>query len=166
MKQIKKIKRANKKQVTTPKKKALKKSLKKKGLSKKKENPPEYLLEIHRVLLDMKSEGIVVLDLRDKASYTDYMVVASASNTRQALAIADKIEEEISKKFKRKPLGREGFETAQWILLDYGDCVCHIFLNETRQFYRLEDLWHDAIPLVMKARNSTKLKPKKKYAAR
>ncbi|OGQ08664.1 MAG: ribosome silencing factor [Deltaproteobacteria bacterium RIFCSPLOWO2_12_FULL_40_28] len=100
----------------------------------------------------MKSEGIVVLDLRGKSSFTDYMVIASASNTRQAIAIAERIEEKVLKKFKRKPLGWEGFETAQWILLDYGDCVCHLFLNETRQFYRLEELWHDAIPLVVKAR--------------
>ncbi|MDO8520462.1 MAG: ribosome silencing factor [Deltaproteobacteria bacterium] len=93
---------------------------------------------------DMKGEKTVILDLKDKSSYADYLIITSASNTRQALAMADKIQDNIHAKTKKWPLGVEGTDSALWVLIDYGDVVAHIFLEETREFYRLERLWYDA----------------------
>jgi ribosome-associated protein len=74
-------------------------------------------------------------------------VVTSASNERQLKALADRVEVDVKKKFKKLALGVEGKTGGQWVLVDYGDIVIHIFLDIVRDFYRLEDLWHDA-PLL------------------
>lgn len=97
---------------------------------------------------EIKAENIRVLDLRGIASFADYLFIASASNTRQVKAIAESIDSEVTKKLKRNPIGREGESLAQWVLLDYGEVVCHLFLDEIRGFYRLEDLWFDAKPVT------------------
>lgn len=99
---------------------------------------------ISKAISETKGEQIVILDLQKHPSYADYLVIASASNTRQVLAISDKIQETIHATTKKWPLGVEGIDNALWILVDYGDVVAHIFLEETREFYRLEKLWYDA----------------------
>jgi ribosome-associated protein len=94
-------------------------------------------------LLDRKAEKIVVLNLKELTSMSDYFVLATATNDRQGRALADGIEEAM-KSEGRRALSIEGYQTAAWILLDYGDVVFHVFHDEARRFYGLERLWGDA----------------------
>ena len=85
----------------------------------------------------------VVLDLRDIASFTDYFVIVSGQNDRQVQAISDEIYEQL-KKACETAARVEGYKTAEWILLDYGDFVVHVFERKARQFYDLERLWRES----------------------
>jgi len=93
--------------------------------------------------ISKKAYDLVVLDLRELSSMTDYFFICSGSSTRQVQSIADAMDEELSEKGIH-PLGREGYDEARWILLDYGDLVMHIFHHETRKVYDLERLWGNA----------------------
>jgi ribosome-associated protein len=85
----------------------------------------------------------VVLDLRDIASFTDYFVIVSGANERQVQAISDEVYESLKK--SGHPAARvEGYKTAEWILLDYGDFVVHVFEQKARKFYDLERLWRES----------------------
>lgn len=90
-----------------------------------------------------KAEEICVLDLRELTSFTDYFIIMHGNSSRQNAAIYENIEEELSKE-RIKPLGIEGLENAEWILLDYGYFVVHIFSRRAREHYALEKLWADA----------------------
>lgn len=96
-----------------------------------------------QVGLDKKGEDIVVLDLSGISSFTDIFVIMHGNSSRQNSAIAESLQREL-KKVKRTPLSREGVKNAEWILLDYGDFIVHIFSKETREYYALEGLWSDA----------------------
>ena len=85
----------------------------------------------------------VVLDLRDIASFTDYFAIVSGQNERQVQAIADEIYEQL-KKTGSAAARVEGYKTAEWILLDYGDFVVHVFEQKARKFYDLERLWRES----------------------
>lgn len=117
------------------------------------ESVPEELDERLRVALtaasDKKAVRLTVLDLRGVAGFTDFFVIASGTNQRQVQAITDAIEETLRKQLRVRPARIEGYSAAEWILLDYGDIVMHIFLEEARQFYDLERLWREArrVPL-------------------
>ncbi|HOJ31238.1 MAG TPA: ribosome silencing factor [bacterium] len=91
------------------------------------------------ILQEKKAENIVILDVRKLTWITDYLVITSGETTIQIRAMAEAVIE----KFNSPPFSIEGFET-NWILLDYGDFVLHIFLPEFREFYNLEKLWLDA----------------------
>lgn len=92
----------------------------------------------------LKATNIQAFDVSNLLGITDAMLVVSASNERQVLAISEEIEKDLYlKDNKRKALSREGLELAQWILLDFGDFVVHIMHEEAREFYRLERLWND-----------------------
>jgi ribosome-associated protein len=93
--------------------------------------------------LDKKAGDLLVLNLSGLTSIADYFVICSASSERQALAIADAIEERLAAR-GRRPISREGRPSARWILLDYGDVLFHVFQQEARRFYALERLWGDA----------------------
>jgi ribosome-associated protein len=93
---------------------------------------------------DKKASGIVVLDLKKAAAFTDYFVICSASNPRQVQAIADAVEEAL-KAQKQRPSLVEGYARAEWILLDYFDFVIHVFSRHARDFYGLDRLWGSAI---------------------
>ena len=93
---------------------------------------------------EKKATDIMVIDVSELTSVTDYFVIATAANNRQVNAIIDEIEEEGRAKAGRKPLHREGIEAGTWALLDYGDYVVHVFQPEARDYYRLETLWNDA----------------------
>jgi len=82
-------------------------------------------------------------------SLCDYFIVCQGSSDRQVSSIADGIEERVRKQMGRKPAHKEGFENAQWILLDYIDIVVHIFQPDTRNFYQIEALWADAEQLTI-----------------
>jgi ribosome-associated protein len=93
--------------------------------------------------LDKKAEGVVVLDLRRDASFTDYFLLVSGSNHKQLLAIADAITETLRAEGER-PKHVEGYPRQEWILLDYDAFVVHIFTPRMRTFYDLERLWGGA----------------------
>jgi ribosome-associated protein len=92
---------------------------------------------------DKKATDIVVLDLREVTSFADYFLICSGTSTRQVQAIADEILDKL-KQAGAHMLHREGYEVAEWVLLDYGDFIAHIFVQSARQFYNLERLWRDA----------------------
>ncbi|MFU0469039.1 ribosome silencing factor [Gardnerella vaginalis] len=92
----------------------------------------------------LKATNQQAFDVSNLLGITDAMLVVSASNERQVLAVAEEIEKDLYlKDNKRKALSREGLELAQWILLDFGDFVVHVMHEEARAFYRLERLWND-----------------------
>ena len=92
---------------------------------------------------EKKAINPVVLDLREIASFTDYFIIASGTNERQVQAISDEVVDTLKK--AGEPVIRvEGYKTAEWILLDCGDFVVHIFGEKSRTFYDLERLWREA----------------------
>jgi ribosome-associated protein len=98
---------------------------------------------------EKKAHDLVVLDLREVASFTDYFVIASGTNVRQVQAVADAVQEQLRKQLGVKPARIEGYNSAEWVLLDYGDFIFHVFEDKSRRFYDLERLWRDAarVPL-------------------
>ena len=103
-------------------------------------------------LADAKAaSGIVALDMRGLVSYTDFLVICTARNERQARAIADEVKLRLKQERKLLPGGSEAAESAGWIVLDYLDCVLHVFTEEARQRYQLEDLWREAPRLELQA---------------
>lgn len=93
---------------------------------------------------EKKALGTVLLDLREIADFTDFFIITSGSNQRQVQAISDEIEENMKRQFGETPLNIEGYNSAEWILMDYGDFIVHIFGEKEREFYDLERLWRDA----------------------
>ena len=93
---------------------------------------------------DKKAFDLRALDLREIASFTEFFIIASGSNQRQVQAITDEIEEQLKKQLKSKPVRTEGYASAEWVLMDYGDFIVHIFEQKAREFYDLERLWRDA----------------------
>ena len=93
--------------------------------------------------LDRKAQDMVVLDLTKASAFTDFFVICTATNRRQAQAIADGVQEALRKKGTRPALV-EGYEKGDWILIDYFDFIVHVFLPAAREFYSLERLWGDA----------------------
>lgn len=99
---------------------------------------------------DKKALDPVVLDLREIASFTDFFVLTSGTNERQVQAIADEVLERL-KKTGSPALRVEGRKTAEWILLDYGDFIVHVFADKARKFYDLERLWRESKRLELPA---------------
>lgn len=91
-------------------------------------------------LADDKAEDIVQIDLRGKTAIGDYMVIASGRSTRQVAAMADKLIERLKRDFERQARV-EGKDTGDWVLIDTGDVIVHIFRPEVREFYQLEKMW-------------------------
>ncbi|MEO7191219.1 MAG: ribosome silencing factor [Vicinamibacterales bacterium] len=92
---------------------------------------------------DKKAIDLIVLDLRKAAAFTDYFIICTGANNRQVQAIADAVQEMLTKA-GTKPSVIEGQGRADWILIDYFDFMVHIFTPATREFYGLERLWGDA----------------------
>ncbi|HMF28587.1 MAG TPA: ribosome silencing factor, partial [Candidatus Cybelea sp.] len=93
--------------------------------------------------LDKKAQDVVVLDLTKASAFTDFFVVCTGTNVRQVQAIADGIKDALEA-VGAKPALIEGYDRAEWILIDYFDFIFHVFLPATREFYALERLWGDA----------------------
>ena len=106
-------------------------------------DPKDKALVIGKLALEKKAAEVVILDVRKVSAFCDYFVIAGAGSFKKNKAIADYIEESLDKK-RVMPHHVEGKEDCQWILLDYGDVVAHLFYEETRRFYDLERLWGDA----------------------
>ena len=109
---------------------------------------PEVQLAI-KCAADKKAFDVIALDLRSIASFTEFFIIASGSNQRQVQAIADEINEQVKKQLNSRPVRIEGYNSADWVLLDYGDFVVHIFNGESREFYDLARLWLDARRVVL-----------------
>ncbi|PYI63978.1 MAG: ribosome silencing factor [Verrucomicrobia bacterium] len=91
-----------------------------------------------------KAENIVVLDLRDISTFTDFFVICSGSSEPQLKAIANEIETRLREDHSVRPVAIDGFPASQWMVLDFLQVVVHIFHQDKRAFYSLEDLWGDA----------------------
>ena len=104
----------------------------------------ELAERIAAIASDRKAADVRVIDLRGIVSYTDFFVICSGNTERQTKAIHDSIHEELKKEEGLLPRRAEGQREARWILLDYLDCVVHIFTPDARRYYRLEQLWGEA----------------------
>ncbi|MGI9054374.1 MAG: ribosome silencing factor [Pyrinomonadaceae bacterium] len=93
---------------------------------------------------EKKAFDIVALDLREIASFAEFFVICTGANQRQVQAICDEIQEQLKKQLKARPVRIEGYSTADWVLMDYGDFIIHAFEKNAREFYDLERLWRDA----------------------
>lgn len=93
--------------------------------------------------LEKKAVDVAVLDLRKASAFTDFFVICTGTNIRQVQAIADAVQETLGRS-GTKPALVEGYERAEWVLIDYFDFIFHIFTPATREFYALERLWGDA----------------------
>ena len=103
----------------------------------------ELANKIAAAAADKKAQDILLLNMTGISPVTDYFMICSASSTTQVRAIADNIEDKLAEQ-GRLPMHKEGYAEGNWILLDYGDCVAHIFREAERNFYNLEQLWADA----------------------
>ena len=105
--------------------------------------PDERMMMALHAASEKKAIDTVVLDLREIASFTDYFVITSGTNERQVQAISDEVFETL-KKAGTPPARIEGYKSAEWILLDFGDFVFHVFDEKARKFYDLERLWRES----------------------
>jgi ribosome-associated protein len=125
----------------------------------KEQEPPQLderiLMALHAAG-EKKAINLVVLDLREIASFTDYFVITSGNNERQVQAISDGIVETL-KKAGHAAARVEGYKTAEWILLDYGDFVVHVFDEKARKFYDLERLWRESKRINLPAEFSSEV---------
>jgi ribosome-associated protein len=97
-----------------------------------------------RAALDKKASNVVVLDLRHTPAFTDFFVLCSGQNQRQVKAIADSVEEAL-RATRVRPAHVEGYDRAEWVLMDFFSFIVHVFAPHTREFYALERLWGDAV---------------------
>jgi len=94
---------------------------------------------------EKKGENIISLDLRKiNEAVSDFFIICEAGNQLQIKAIAENVEEKVWKKCTERPYHHEGYQSLQWVLVDYVNVVVHIMLTETRKFYKLEEMWSDA----------------------
>ncbi|WKZ42282.1 MAG: ribosome silencing factor [Anaerolineales bacterium] len=98
-------------------------------------------------LEDKKGEDIVLLDLKDIASFTDYFVICTGSSDRMLDALASTAIDDIRKKYKKKGK-KQGLSRDGWVVVDFGDVVVHLFSPDQRDFYQIEDLWEDGKVLL------------------
>jgi ribosome-associated protein len=106
--------------------------------------PEELMLEIARIVDDKQGEDLVALDVGDIVGYTDVLMVCTARNERLAKAIYDEVHLRLKQYHGMLPAKSEGLPEARWVLLDYGECILHVFVPETRDRYRLDQLWGEA----------------------
>lgn len=104
----------------------------------------EFAMVAARAIDDKKGSDIVIQDVSELLNVTDYFVIATGANNRRVDAIAEEVEEKLREMCDIKPISREGLDEGEWVLLDYGSIVVHIFQPATRDFYRLEQLWENA----------------------
>ena len=97
---------------------------------------------VYRALEDKKGEDICIIDISGISPLADYFIITSGSNDSQVKALVDHVEDEMHKA-GHSQIQREGLQTGNWVLLDYGDVVVHVFDTENREFYHLERIWSD-----------------------
>ena len=111
--------------------------------AQKKNDPKKLVLAIAEAALDRKALDVEILDVSGKVDYADFLVLASGTSDRHVAAIAESVEGALRKK-RVTLLGIEGLPESQWVLMDFGDVVAHVFCGELRSYYDLEGLWIDA----------------------
>ncbi len=94
--------------------------------------------------LDKKAENVVILDMREISSFTDFFVIVSGTSDPQLKAIASSIRGKVRDAIDLRPLAEDGIPGSQWVIIDYGSVIVHIFNMEKREVYGLETLWSDA----------------------
>lgn len=108
-------------------------------------DPEESLARLcAEAALDKKAENIVILDMRGISSFTDFFVIASGTSEPQLKAIAGSIREKVREATGQRPTAEDGFPVSQWVIIDYGSVIVHVFHTEKRDIYGLESLWNDA----------------------
>ena len=116
---------------------------------KKADRSLELALAAARTAQENQGRDVVVLDMREHTPVFDYFVIATGNSRRQLHAISEDVDHKLEDELGDRRLGIEGYSESRWILLDYGSVVIHLFDQETREFYALEDLWAGArrVPL-------------------
>lgn len=103
----------------------------------------QKLAKICQAIESKKGEELLILDISKICSFTDYFVLCQGNNSKQVQAICDAVREVLAKEEGLRPADVEGYEHAEWVLMDYLDFVVHVFSAPTRRFYNLEKLWSD-----------------------
>ncbi len=111
----------------------------------------DWIVVAARAADEKKATDTIIIDVGDVISITDHFVITSGTSTRQVKAISEAIEEEIRKIGGPSPRRVEGADSCEWVLLDYGEFVVHVFITEQRDFYQLERLWGDRPRVAWKA---------------
>lgn len=111
--------------------------------------PAGLTRELAAIVADKLGDDLVALRVGELVGYTEFLLVATARNERQAKAIHDEVRERMKREHGLLPAAVEGAEEARWVLLDYIDCVLHVFVPELRERYRLEVLWGEAPQLEL-----------------
>lgn len=123
----------------------------------------KILKVITKAIQDKKGENIISLDLRKiPEAVADFFIICEATTSVQVKAIADNVEEQVKKQCGEIPYRHEGHTALQWVLVDYVNVVVHVFQSETRKFYRLEEMWSDAVITELDEQESVVPKNKKK----
>jgi len=116
------------------------------GVKQSKKSLPKGVVISARASEAKKAEDIVIIDMSGISSFTDFFIILHGNSARQNVAICEAIEKK-KKKDKIRPLSIEGKKNAEWILMDYGSFIVHIFSVRTREYYALEKLWGDGMKL-------------------
>jgi ribosome-associated protein len=109
----------------------------------------EFARNIVDLIEDKKGEHITLLDLRPDAVLADFMVIANGNSDRQLNALMNHIRETVKEQTGKIPYGVDGTARSEWILMDYGDIVVHLFTEETREYYDIEELWHGKAQVLL-----------------
>jgi ribosome-associated protein len=109
-------------------------------------NSLELAVFIARVIDEKQGENTIVLPVGPVVGITEYFIVTSASNVRLVRAITDSVLNNVREAVGKGPLRSEGTREQQWVLIDYGDVVVHVFIDEMRRFYEIERLYKDIVP--------------------
>lgn len=104
-----------------------------------------------RVAIDNRASDVIILDVSGQTAIFDYFVLATGTSRRQLHAISEEIDDVLENELSDKRLGIEGYGSGNWIVLDYGSVVVHLFDDDTRQYYDLESLWADAEPVDLES---------------
>lgn len=108
----------------------------------------EIIEVIQQAAQDKKANRIVTLNLEGKSDVCDAQVICSGNNSRQTVSIADEIKVRVKKELRLSPTSVEGRSNSQWIAIDYGTIIIHVFNEKNREFYALEELWSSNAPQV------------------
>lgn len=103
----------------------------------------EMTKKIVAALDDKKAEDIRIIDIREVSIMADYFIIANGNSRNQVQALIDNVEEKLAKEDGITPKQTEGYRNANWVLMDYGDVIVHVFDKENRLFYNLERIWKD-----------------------
>ncbi|MHB0957673.1 MAG: ribosome silencing factor [Pirellulaceae bacterium] len=104
----------------------------------------DLALAAARTAVDNRGQDVLILDTRAQTPLFDYFVIATGSSRRQLHAMSEEIDQKLEVELQDRRLGIEGYDDSRWIVLDYGNIVIHLFDEDARRFYRLEELWADS----------------------